>query len=113
MRSLEALGLVALCMTSMAAWGQAIQKEKVDTALTAEITLVDAIAGTVALQGADGERTVVGIDDKTTIMSEAKKIGLEGLHKGDWVAVDADWRGDRLVANYIEVVDDPTDKGAP
>ena len=108
-----ALGLAALCVGSMAAWAQTIEKEKVDTALTGEITVVDTVARTVALQGANGERTVVGIDDKTTIMSDAKKIGLEGLHKGAWVAVDADRHGDSLVATYIEVVDDPTDTGSP
>jgi hypothetical protein len=110
---LMALGLVALCVGSMAAWAQTIEKEEVDTALTGEITLIDTKARTVALQGANGERAVVRIDDKTTIMSGAKKIGLEGLHKGARVAVDADRHGDSLVATYIEVVEGPTDTGSP
>jgi hypothetical protein len=113
MKGLKVLVLIALCTGGMAAWAQTIEKEKVDTALTAEITLVDTIARTLALEGANGERSVVGIDDKTTIMSGAKKVGLEGLHKGEWVTIDVDRRGDRLVATYVEVVDDPSDAESP
>ena len=46
-----------------------------------------------------------------SISSGAKKIALDGLHKDDWVAVDADRRGATVVATYIEVVDDPNDPG--
>ena len=113
MTRLKALGLAALCLACVAAWGQASDEEKVNTALTARITGVDKIAHSLALQGAEGERAVVRVDDETTIMSGDKKIGLEGLHKGDWVAVDADRRGDKLVATYVEVVDDPTKTGSP
>ena len=100
------VGLVAA-----AALAQAKEEETVDVALTGKITVVDVVAKTVALEGANGERTVVGVNDKTTIMSGAKKIALDALHKDDWVAVDADRRGATVVATYIEVVDDPNDPG--
>lgn len=103
-----ALVALALCMAAAPALGQTLKKEKVDSALTGKITVIDATARTVALEGVNGERTVVGVDDDTTIMSGPDKVGLDGLHAGDWVAVDADRSGDALKATYIEVVDDPS-----
>jgi hypothetical protein len=103
-----ALAAAALCMAAAPAPGQTLEKEKVDSALTGKITVIDEIAHTLALQGANGERTVVGVDEHTTIMSGPDKVGLDGLRAGDWVAVDADRSGDSLKATYIEVVDDPS-----
>lgn len=100
---------LALCLGAAAALAQVNKEETIDIALTGKITVVDVIARTIALQGANGESTVVGVNDKTTIMSDAKKIKLEDLHKDDWVAVDADRRGATVVGTYIEVVDDPDD----
>ena len=99
---------LALGLAAATAFAQE-EEESVDVALTGKITVVDVIAKTVALEGANGERTVVGVNDETTIMSGAKKIALDALHKDDWVAVDADRRGATVVATYIEVVDDPND----
>jgi len=100
--------LVALPLAlATVALAQVNKEEDVDIALTGQITVVDVVAKTIALQGANGERTVVGIDDKTTIMSGDKKLKIDGLHKDDWVAVDADRRGATVVGTYIEVVDDP------
>lgn len=104
------LGLFA-GLVGVAALAQVNKEETIDIALTGKITVVDVIAKTVALEGANGEHTVVGVNDKTTIMSGAKKIALDALHKDDWVAVDADRRGATVVATYIEVVDDPNDPG--
>ena len=100
---------LAVCLGAATARAQVIEDETVDIALTGKITVVDVIARTIALEGANGERLVVGVNDKTTIMSGAKKLTLEGLHKDDWVAVDADRRGATVVGTYIEVVDDPDD----
>jgi hypothetical protein len=62
---------------------------------------VDVIAKTVALEGANGERTVVGVNDKTTIMSGAKKIALDALHKDD-CGCRCDCRGATVVATYTK-----------
>jgi len=79
--------LVALPLAlATVALAQVNKEEDVDIALTGQITVVDVVAKTIALQGANGERTVVGIDDKTTIMSGDKKLKIDGLHKDDWVA---------------------------
>lgn len=111
MKTRRSAPLLGLCVGLVAATAlaQVKQEETVDIALTGKITVVDVVAKTVALEGANGERTVVGVNDETTIMSGAKKIALDALHKDDWVAVDADRRGATVVATYIEVVDDPND----
>jgi hypothetical protein len=109
-KSLRLALLVALPLAlATVAIAQVNKEEDVDIALTGQITVVDVIAKTIALQGANGEHTVVGVNDKTTIMSGDKKLKLDGLHKDDWVAVDADRHGATVVATYIEVVDDPND----
>lgn len=98
---------LALCFGA-AAHAQTIKDETVDIAFTGKISVVDTIAKTIALDGANGEHMVVGVNDKTTIMTGDKKLKLDGLHKGDWVAVDADQRGATVIATDIQVVDDPT-----
>jgi len=102
---------LALCLGAGAALAQVDKTENVDLALTGKISVVDPIAKTIALDGANGEHTVVAVNDKTTIMSGDKKLKLDGLHKNDWIAVDADRRGATVTATYIEVVDDPTAAG--
>jgi len=102
---------IALWLGAAAAHAQVNKTETVNIAMTGKITVVDPIARTIALDGANGEHLVVGVDDKTTIMSGDKKLALEGLHKNDWVAVDADQRGAKVVGTYIEVVDDPNAAG--
>ena len=100
---------IAFGLAGATARAQVIDDEAVDVALTGQITVVDVIAKTLALQGANGESTIVRVTDKTTLMSGSKKIGLDALHKGDWVAVDADRRGATVTATFVEVVDDPND----
>ena len=111
-RTRLAATLIAIsgCLLAVMAGAQTLKKENVDLALTGKLTVVDMVARTIALQGANGESNVVAVNDKTTIMSGDKKIALAGLHKDDWVAVDADRRDAKVVATYIEVVDDPTGK---
>lgn len=96
------------CALAAGAQAQPIQEEAVKTALTGEVTAVDAEAKTVSVTGANGEKSVFRVDDKTTIMSGSQKVGLAALAKGDWIAVDADKQGDEQVASYIEVVEDPS-----
>jgi len=108
---LAVLPALALCVAAGAALAQVNKEESVDLALTGKISVVDSVAKTIALEGANGEHTVVAVNDKTTIMSGDKKLTLDGLHKNDWVAVDADRRGATVIATYIEVVDDPTAAG--
>ena len=108
---LAALLALALCLAAGAVLAQVKKEEDVDLALTGKISVVDPIAKTIALDGANGEHTVVAVNDKTTIMSGDKKLKLDGLHKNDWVAVDADRHGATVTATYIEVVDDPTAAG--
>ena len=102
---------LALCFGAGAVLAQVEKQESVDLALTGKISVVDTVAKTIAVDGANGEHTVVAVNDKTTIMSGDKKLSLDGLHKNDWVAVDADRRGATVTATYIEVVDDPTAAG--
>lgn len=104
------LGIAALAVLLVAAapgFAQVIKDETVNTARTGEITAVDMKARTVSLKEADGTASVISVDDKTTIMSSDKMIKLDGLHVGEWVAVDADTKDGKNVATYIEVVDDP------
>lgn len=93
---------------AIAAGAQPLQQEQAGTAFTGELTAVDASAGTISARGANGEQGIFEIDENaTTIMSGSQKVGLQGLHVGEWVAIDAEQRGSRKVATYVEVVDDP------
>lgn len=99
--------------TSLAsgAGAQSVQNEKVGVAFTGEVTAVDASAKTISVSGANGEKGVFQIDDKTTIMSSSQKVGLSGLHVGEWISIDADQQHGKKVATYVEVVDDPDATG--
>jgi hypothetical protein len=108
---LAVLFAAVLGLAAGAVLAQVNKTENVDLALTGKISVVDTVAKTIALDGANGEHTVVAVNDKTTIMSGDKKLKLDGLHKNDWVAVDADRLGATVTATYIEVVDDPTAAG--
>lgn len=95
---------------------QPIQSETPKITLTGEVTAVDAKAGTISVQGANGEKGVFLVDDKsTTIMSGSQKVALSALAKGDWLAIDGDMKDGKKVATYIEVVEEASggDEASP
>ena len=97
------------------AFAQADQTEKVGVAYTAEVKSVDAKTSSIRVEGANGEKGVFQIGAKTTIMNGNQKVGIAGLHVGDWVAIEGNVQGKQTVATYIEVVEDvsPSEKAAP
>jgi len=106
-KTTRVLILVALLVAAAPAFAQTIKDETVNAAVSGKITAVDTSARTLTVVEATGEAHTVSVDGKTTIMSNDKNIGLDGLHTGEWVAVDSDRRDGKSVATYIEVVDDP------
>lgn len=99
---------------ALGAQAQPVQKEMVQIAFTGEVTAVDVKAGTVSVRGANGEAGVFEVDPKlTTIMSGSQDRELASLHKGEWIAIDANTRDGRKVATLIQVVEDPSEGSAP
>lgn len=98
--------LVAGLAIAAGAQAQPVQNEEVGIAFTGKVTSVDAKARTLSLLGANGEKGVFHVDDKTTIMSGDKDVALSDLQEGEWVSVDADTRDGRKVATYVEVVEE-------
>jgi plastocyanin len=104
--------LVAGLALAAGAAAQPVQNEQVGIAFTGKLTAVDANAKTLTVRGAHGEYGVFHVDEEdTTIMSGSEKVALSGLHEGEWISIDADMRGSRKVATYVEVVEDPTAGG--
>jgi len=98
--------LVAL-LVAAAAGAQPVQEEPVSAALTGKVIAIDAKAGTLTVRSAFDETAVFRVEADTTIMSGSQEVPLSGLHEGEWVAVDANRKGDERIATYLEVVDDP------
>lgn len=92
---------------------QAVQNEAVGVAYTAEIKAIDAKAGTIRVEGANGEKGTFTIDASTTIMNGNQKVGIAGLHVGDQVALDGNTKGTQTIATYIEVVEDADPSAKP
>lgn len=106
--SIALTAFIALVVASAGA--QVIKDEDTDRALTGKITEIDLGAQSLDLEEADGSRSTVAVTGKTTIMNEDKKVPFASLHVGDWIALDLDEKqtGGKLVATYIEVVEDPS-----
>jgi hypothetical protein len=75
-------------------------------AMTGEVLTVDAMTRTIELKGAAGESGAYRVDADAQILSGGSKIEFQDLAPGDRVAVDADERDGRMVATYIEVVEE-------
>jgi hypothetical protein len=112
-RTIAAVAAIALAASLALVVGvaaaQVNKDEEVDRALTGKVTAIDAGAKTLSLEEADGSKSTVAVTDKTTIMNEDAKVSFSSLHVGDWIALDIDQKqmGGKLVATYIEVVQDP------
>lgn len=106
--------LIGLTFATLA-FAQTDQTEKVGVAYTAEVKSIDAKAGSIRVEGANGEKGVFQIGTGTTIMNGNQKVAIDGLHVGDWVAIEGDVKGEQTVATYIEVVEaaSPGEKAAP
>lgn len=106
--------LIGLTFATLA-FAQADQTEKVGVAYTAEVKSIDAKAGTIRVEGANGEAGVFQVGAGTTIMNGNQKVAIDGLHVGDWVAIEGDVKGKQTLATYIEVVEaaSPDEKAAP
>jgi len=103
-RALVLVSLLALCLAP-AAFGQVIEKETVNTAVTGKVTAIDEAAGTITVKGANKDGGTFVVDSDTTLMSGAENIKLKDLKVGWHVVLDADQKGDIQRATYIEVVD--------
>lgn len=75
-------------------------------AMTGEVIKVDAYNRTIEVKGAVGESGVYHLDEGTKIMSGSQTLTFGDLVNGSQVVVDAEPKGDRMVATYVEVVDE-------
>jgi hypothetical protein len=102
-----AVGALAALVIAAAGSAQVREKESVDFAVTGEIMAVDAEAQTLTVKGANDDGGVYHVNDKTTIMSGDRKIGLDDLTPGWRVTLNGDsgLDGKTKTATYIEVVD--------
>ena len=115
MGSWRRLGLLAACLvavltfvvmvTTPSTQAQVEKKETAGWASTGKITSIDAAAGMVEIEEANGTGTVFTCDAKTTIMSGAKQVEIGDLKKGMQVVVNGDMRDGKRVATYLEAVD--------
>lgn len=80
--------------------------EATPTAMTGEVLAVDAMNRSIDLRGAEGERGTYHLDDSTKIMSGGRTLEFQDLATGSRVVVDAAPKGSRMVASYVEVVDE-------
>ncbi len=105
----EGVAILATVLLAVAgANAQTRVEEKVDHALTGQVTAVDPAAGTLTVEGVHGEGGAYRVDDATTILVGGQRTTLAGIHKGDWVALDADREGQADLATYVSIVEDPT-----
>jgi len=109
--SLRALGVAGIALafalaSATVAQAQVRDRDKVDRALTAKITVIDPDQRILTLVASSGLRTLVGVDDRTTLMNGADRIAFGDLRANEWVVVDAVWEGHCLFATYVEVVDE-------
>jgi exosome complex RNA-binding protein Rrp42 (RNase PH superfamily) len=102
--------LILLLLVAFAAisQGQVIEDETIDTAMTGEVTAIDAAAKTLTVKGANDEGGVFYVNDKTTILDNSNKpIAFSRLKVGDHVVVDTDTHDGKQVATDIGIVDEP------
>jgi len=75
-------------------------------AMTGEVITVDASTRSIELRGDAGERGVYLVDESTKLMSGSEVIEFQELANGTRVVVDAHLKKGRMVATYVEVVDE-------
>ncbi|MGH0038206.1 MAG: hypothetical protein ACQGVK_24510 [Myxococcota bacterium] len=98
--------LLVLAVGAGVSQAQTLKQEDVQRALSGLVVSLDDEAGTLHVKGANGEGGVFFVNDDTTIMNGPKKVGLSDLKAGWRVALDADAKGHRWIATYIEVIEE-------
>jgi len=97
--------LAALVCVALAA-GCGVDEGTAPSAMTGEVVRIDASNRSIEVRGANGESGTYYVDSSTRIESGSGVIEFSELAKGSQVAVDAAPKGDRMVAGYVEVVDE-------
>lgn len=96
----------SLCLAAGAA-AQPRVEEKVNIAVTGDITAIDPAARTITIESTHDDGIVYQVEDAATIMSGAQKLALGDLKLGWNVAVNGHaLRGARTLT-YIKVVKAP------
>jgi len=105
-------------LVSMAAllWGlalagtaaaQARVEEKINIAVTGDITALDAEARTITIKSTNDEGISYQVDGSATIMQGATKLELGDLKEGWNVAVNGHRTGETRLLTFIKVVKAP------
>lgn len=97
--------LIALATAALAT-GCGAADEAPPTAMTGEVLAVDAMNRSIEVKGAVGESGTYHLDESTKIMSGGLTLEFQDLATGSRVVVDAAPKGGRMVASYVEVVDE-------
>ncbi|HET6371071.1 MAG TPA: hypothetical protein VFG95_07735 [Nitrospiria bacterium] len=80
----------------------AVAKEKVMT-IRGEVASVDPAAYTLMVKEKKGKELTLHVSGKTKIMAGKEKKGLADLKAGDWIMAHTVKKGDRTVAESIQV----------
>jgi hypothetical protein len=98
---------LACLALAVGAGAQPRAEEKANIAITGDIEAIDVAAKTITIESTHDDGVVYGVGDGTTIMYEARKIGLGDLKVGWNVAANGhELRGSRTLT-YIKVVKSP------
>jgi len=97
------LGLVL----ASAATAQVRVEEKVNIAVTGEITAIDAAAKTLTVKSTNDEGVAYVVDGAATIMKGGQKAALGDLQKGWSVAMNGHDDGTQKLVTFIKVVKAP------
>lgn len=95
---------LALAQTALA---QARVEEKVNIAVTGDITALDAEARTITIKSTNDDGVAYTVDGAATIMQGATKLELGQLKEGWNVAVNGHRTGDTRLLTFIKVVKAP------
>jgi len=89
------------------AGAQARIEEKVNIAVTGDITALDAEARTITIKSTNDDGIAYTVDASATIMQGATKLELGDLKEGWNVAVNGHRTGDTRLLTFIKVVKAP------
>lgn len=108
----RAFALVASLLCTLA-WASAVQaqpreEEKVNIAVTGDITALDAAARKITVKSTVDEGVVYEVDAAATIMSGDQKVALGDLKVGWNVAMNGHRHQDERLITYIKVVKSPS-----
>jgi Cu/Ag efflux protein CusF len=101
------IAFVCILALAGAAFAQARVKEKVNIAVTGDITELDSEARTITIKSTNDDGISYQVDGSATIMKGAQNLALGDLKTGWNVAANGHQTGDTRLLTLIKVVKAP------